>query len=341
MIASRYRLTVILVLGVMAAGGRAWAQEAKSKDDALDSLLEKLAAPDGDASQTAKTAKPAAKAKPAEKAKTQKSGTGRPSEGSKDVSGSKSSSGQSGKGAKGPAAKPGAAKSSGSGAVAPKDQAIDDLLEKLGESKDTPTPEEHPRGRGPGEEPKEPPPSAKAGPAKLGGKDKDIDERLEELAGRKRKRRQADDERAGPVGEIIKEMRDVEQRLGKPDPSEDTQNKQKQIIKRINTLIEEVSRSGSSAGGLVMRRMRRPGQQPGQQPGDQQGAMAQGAPPMKPARPSGQHSTAGGKDIWGHLPPELRQIMENSFKETELGTKSEMISRYFLSINKGKLVREQ
>ena len=105
---------------------------------------------------------------------------------------------------------------------------------------------------------------------------------------------------------MIKEMRDVEQRLGKPDPSEDTQKKQKQIVKRIETLIEQAKQSGSSAGRLAMRRVRQPGQQPGQQPGDQPGALAQGAPPMKPAKPTSQHSTAGGKEVWGHLPDELR-----------------------------------
>ena len=52
---------------------------------------------------------------------------------------------------------------------------------------------------------------------------------------------------------MIKEMRDVEQRLGKPDPSEDTQKKQKQIVKRIETMIEQAKQSGSSAG-----RTRRP-----------------------------------------------------------------------------------
>ncbi len=39
---------------------------------------------------------------------------------------------------------------------------------------------------------------------------------------------------------------------------------------------------------------------------------------MKPAKPTSQHSTAGGKGVWGHLPPELRQIMENTFKEEAL-----------------------
>ncbi len=93
---------------------------------------------------------------------------------------------------------------------------------------------------------------------------------------------------------------------------------------------------------MTLRRVRQPGQQPGgQQPGDQTGALARGAPPMKPAKPTTQHSTASGKDTWGHLPDELRQVMENSFKEMGLESKQELISRYFLSVGKGKLVREE
>ena len=165
----------------------------------------------------------------------------------------------------------------GTGGLAPKDQAIDDLLGKLGETKDEPTAEERPRNQ---ERCRPPPASGNLAKRvrKLGGKDKEIDERLEEIAGRKRKRPHADEEeRSGPVGEMIKEMRDVEQRLGKPDPSEDTQAKQKQIIKRIDKLIEQVRQSGSSAGKLTMRRRQQQGNQQGQQQGDQTGAMAQGA----------------------------------------------------------------
>ena len=235
-------------------------------------------------------------------------------------------------------------KAPGSGSVAPKDQAIDDLLGKLGESKDEPAQDDRPRNQteGGGEQSKDQAPPEKAAAPKLGGKDKEIDAQLEELAGRKRKRPKGDDEqRSGPVGEMIKEMRDVEQRLGKPDPSEDTQNKQKQIIKRIDTLIEQVRQSGSSAGKLTLRRRQQQGNQPGRQPGDQPGAQAQGAQPMKPAKPTSQHSTSGGQGVWGHLPEELRQVMDNSFKEDGLSTKSEMITRYFLSVGKKKLVREE
>lgn len=232
--------------------------------------------------------------------------------------------------------------SAGAGKVAPKDQELDDLLQKLGETKDAPAPDDHPRSSGGGgHEPPDPSRADKPREPKLADKDKPIDERLEEYTGRKKKRQAGDDERKGPIGEIIKEMRDVEKRLGKPDPSEDTQNKQKQIVKRIETLIEQARQSGSSAGRLVIRRVRQPGQKGGQQPGDEPGALAQGAPPMKPAKPTSKHSTAGGRDIWGHLPAELREVMDNTFKEMELASKAEMISRYFLSINKGKLKREE
>ena len=101
-------------------------------------------------------------------------------------------------------------------------------------------------------------------------------------------------------------------------------------------MIEQVKQSGSSGGRMVIRRVPRPGQQPGQQPGDQTGAPARGAPPMKPAKPTSQHSTADGKDVWGHLPDELRQVMETTFKEIELDSKRELIEPVFSLREQGK-----
>jgi hypothetical protein len=339
MFAHQIRPAVSLVLGLaLAASASAWArQDAKTKDDAVDSLLEKLNSPADDA-----PAKPASKT--AKAAKTEEKATpraGRSADMPDDGSRSKTTAGQNRKTATGAARKAAAPKSPGAGSVAPKDQAIDNLLEKLGATNEEPAPEDRPRRPGGSEEPGDRSNKPKATPAKLGGKDKDIDERLEEYTGRRKKRTAADDERSGPVGEIIKEMRDVEQRLGKPDPGKDTQNKQRQIVKRIETLIEQARQSGASGTRFVLRSVRQSGRERGQQPGGEQGALARGAPPMKPAKPTSQHSTAGGKEIWGHLPPELQQAMEASFKESELSSKAEMISRYFTSISKGKLVREE
>jgi hypothetical protein len=335
MTARTIRFTCVAALALtLAAASLARAQEpGKAKDPALDSLLEELKKDGADDASSSKNA-----AKKSEPPQTKSpSGKGVPARKSKDGPGLSTQG--SGKPGSTPAPAKPATKAK---PLAPKDQALDDLLGKLGESKDEPAPEDRPRDQQPGGGETSKDQSARdKESAKLGGKDKELDARLEELAGRKRKRPAADDEkRSGPVGEMIKEMRDVEKRLGKPDPSEDTQARQKQIIKRIDTLIEEVRQSGSSAGRLTLRRRQRQGDQPGQQEGDQSGAMAQGAGPMKPAKPTTQHSTAGDKSIWGHLPPELRQVMDNSFKEEALTSKAELISRYFLSVGKGKPVRD-
>ena len=94
----------------------------------------------------------------------------------------------------------------------------------------------------------------------LSGKDKETDEHLEELTGRKRRKKDDNEERSGPAGQIIKEMRDIEQKLNKPDTGEATREEQKKVVKRIETLIEEMRQSGqSSMGRMVVRRVRRPG----------------------------------------------------------------------------------
>ena len=324
----------ILALTVMislSGAGRVWAQDkTKTKDDALESLLKELKEPEKTASKSDKPAKAAAEPKAGSSRDEKAKQTSRPN----------SSTEKTGKPTTDQAGKPSKPKSSDAGKVSTKDQALDELLGKLGETKDEPAPEDRPRNGGPGREPPPPSGAEKSRADKLGGKDKDLDERLEELTGRKKKRPPSDQERTGQVGEMIKEMRDVEQRLGKPDPSEDTQKKQKQIVKRIETMIEQAKQSGSSGGRMVIRSVPRPGQQQGK-PGDQTGAQARGAPPMKPAKPTAQHSTANGKEVWGHLPDGLRQLMEATFKEIPLDSQKELIDRYFLSVSKKKLVREE
>jgi hypothetical protein len=333
---------VAVILGVALAcsvGMLAAAQDSgKGKDDTLDALLKDLSQPGDRAASGAE--KPASSGK---SAGSDSKGAPRTQDGSKkEAAGATSDNGKNGQARPAASGKSAASRQrAGSGSLAPKDRELDELLEKLGQTKDEPSREDQPRAPGGSDEPKEKTGPNKPPPAKLGDKDKEIDRRLEELTGRRRKRPQSDDERTGAVGEIIKEMRQVEERLGKPDTGEDTQSKQKQVVKHIDRVIEEARRSGAEAAGLRIRYVRRPGQQQGDQQGDQTGALARGAPPMKPAKPPSRHSDAGGKEVWGHLPPGLRQTMENSFKEVELGSKAELIRRYFLSISEGKLRREE
>jgi hypothetical protein len=306
------------------------------KDDALDSLLEKLSGSSDRGGKEAEKASGAKKDGPGGKKTDKAPEAKRPASDAK-----KDAKGQGTKDGKGSTTKP-----AGAGALTGKDQEVDELLQKLGETTETPAPDDRPRGgagrgeKAEGQGPSQP--GEKNDRNRLTGKDKETDEHLEELTGRRRRKRQDNEERSGPAGQIIKEMRDIEQKLNKPETGEATREEQKRVVKRIETLIEQAKQSGQSGmGRMLVRRVRRPGQQPGQQGGPKDGAMAQGAPPMKPMRPTSKHSNAGGKDIWGHLPDELRQEIENMLNELPLSTKEELINRYFLSVNKGKPVREE
>lgn len=227
--------------------------------------------------------------------------------------------------------------------VAPKDKALDSLLEKLGETKDAPSPDDRRGGPGGPPPPGEKPPGGKpekTDPNSLTGKSKQLDEHLEELTGkRKKKDAKEQGEGSGPLAKVIKEMREVEERLGKPDTGEETRKKQQEIVKNLDTLIQQMRKSQSQSKGKKQRQIAmKPAQQPGDEnedPGDNPG----GVGPQKPMKPTTKHSLAGGKDIWGHLPEELRLEMDNVFKEESLEKKSELIRRYYLSVSKKALNR--
>lgn len=325
----------ILTLAIGLAAGPAAAGRAQEttrpKDDALDSLLEKLTDPSNDSVKKDEKSPPSKK-DAADKKKSDEAG--------KTARGA----GKAGEAARGEKAQE--KKSEASAPLSGKDEEVDDILRKLGETSETPAPDDRRRGGAGGEKSDDRGPSTgpaeRKAPDPLSGKDKETDEHLRELAGRRRRRQQEDEgERKGAAGELIKEMRDIEHKLAKPDTGEGTRDEQKKVVKRIDTLIEEARKSGqSSIIRMVRRRGRQQQQQGGQQQGQTPGAMAQGPPATKPAKPPTTHSKAGGKDIWGHLPPELRAEMENMTNEQPLATMEELIARYYLSVGKGKPVRE-
>ena len=321
-------LPALALIGALCLAAPVRAQDADAgRDDALDSLLEKLS-------------DPVPKDRPAVKQ----------TEESKDQ-GQAADKDQAAEPAK-PAADESAEPKGRDGAkVSAEDQAIDDLLEKLGATKDEPTPDDRPKQPGgAGGEPPEPPSTkgdsgddnGERSDSGLDDADRRLDERLEELAGRKRKRNQSESdpgEGSGPMGEIIKEMRDIEKRLGEPDTGDETRGKQKQIVKRLETLIEQIrqSNSGSGQGTKMVRQAGR--RQQGEQQGDQTGTNPGGAPLTRPARPTDRQVASGGKDEWGHLPAELRREMENVFKEDSLPIYQDLIRRYYLSVSRGKINR--
>ncbi len=226
------------------------------------------------------------------------------------------------------------------GEVAPKDKELDKLLEGLGQTKDTPSPDDKKPGA-PGAEGPMPPKGDQPKPDELKGGEKDLDKELERITGKKEKpknqRQRKAEEETGPLGQVIKEMRDVEERLGKPDTGEETRKKQTEIVKNLDGLIEQLKNAPSQSMAMKMiREGNKPGQpqKPGQ-PGQQPGAMANnnGTPPTKPADPKkGAVNNELAKAIWGQLPAQFREEMGNVLNERALPSREELIKLYYMSL---------
>lgn len=255
------------------------------------------------------------------------------------------------------------------------DEGLDDLLKKLGGgSTDKPLPKgeakpgsgDMPKGKTAGEPaPKSTLPKPSGGLSQLKTRpDAELDQRLEEILGRKRKNKNQDQQKSGGQGQpgqnqpdqgeegsepsnpkmkqLVEKMRDVEKRLSRPDTGQETRGKQKEIVDSIDQIIEQARQMAQQQ---QQQRQRRRQQQQGQEmaqnqdPGEQPGAQQQqGVGPQTPQKPSGK-SRLDGKDVWGHLPPELRDVMRNVFREESLPSREELVRRYYLSVSKKSLAR--
>lgn len=261
--------------------------------------------------------------------------------------------------------KPGAKTAEGS--LGKDDSGLDDLLKKLGGgSTDKPLPKgDKPSGPGQspnpktaGEKPDMPKstlPKPSDGLAGLKSRtDAELDQRLEEILGRKRKKNDQNQDGQGGEGQqdesepsnpemkkLVEKMREVEKRLSEPDTGQDTRKKQSEIVESIDQIIERMRQMSQQQ---QQQRRQRQQQQQGQemaqndQQGEQPGAQAKGVGPQAPQKPSGK-SSLDGKDVWGHLPPELRDVMRNVFREESLPSREELVRRYYMSVSKKSLTR--
>lgn len=224
------------------------------------------------------------------------------------------------------------------------DALIDDLLKGLGDEADRPNTKDQPRAPGMGGPPDRQPPDAQGGEADpLNPEQKVIDDRLEEIFGIKRKQpNQPQDPQNGRMAEMIRKMRDVEQRLSQPDTGEQTREKQKEILRDLDQAIEMARRMSQ----MSRQRSRQPGQQ------GEQGQMIQEESPSNDSQDGTRNMAAekpkprtnplaNVKDEWGHLPEHLREEMNNVFKEEMLEARKALIERYYLSVaRKAKNAKE-
>jgi len=234
--------------------------------------------------------------------------------------------------------------------VEPKDKALDGLLEKLGETKEAPK-TTGPAGADSPDMPKpKQPEDVTADRLKEG--EKPLDEHLEELTGRARKKKpqgqdgqqgqpgqpgQEGEDENSPIGQAVKKMRQVETKLGQDDTGDETRKTQGEIVKDLDNLIAQAKKQQQmKMQGKPGRR--KPGQPQGGPPmGDQPGAQgdnAQGAKPMKTTDAKNTPALLGDKNTWGNLPAMLREEMENVFKSEPLPAKAERIGRYYKAVAK-------
>ena len=328
---------LVALVGLGPASRPSLGQDPVKKDEALEKLLEKLDEP---------KAKPDATADPAKKPEPKRT-PGEPAKKDKDDALEKLLDGLEGP----KPTEPGKADDQKpAGEVGSKDQSLDKLLEGLGGLDDKPSPDDKKQGGGSGTPPSDPPPPTpgdETKPNPLDDASKKLDELLEEKTGRKPKKKpkpgqgqgqkgDGEDGDAGPLGDLVKQMREVENRLNEPDTGAETRKRQTEIVKNLDTLLEQMRNSSSQSQAMkLVRGGPKPGgpPQPGQ--GNQPGATGQGVGLSKPTPPKQPPAAVElVKDVWGQLPAQFRDDMANVLNEKALPAKAEMIRLYYLSLGK-------
>ena len=150
-----------------------------------------------------------------------------------------------------------------------------------------------------------------------------------------------------PLMRLNERMKQVERRIAQTHSDEKTQRLQEEISEDLSKLIAQLEqqcrqckKSASSAGRQQTSQSKpasRPGQQPNEKPASDSSSRTQerGTAKVDPAKLQEML-----KDVWGHLPPHLRQQMEQSANEEFLPKYEAEISEYYRSLVGGRKVRK-
>jgi hypothetical protein len=157
------------------------------------------------------------------------------------------------------------------------------------------------------------------------------------------------------MGRVSKNMRASEERLADKDSGDQTQQIQRDILKDLDSLIEESRRQqqqqqqqqGGGAGSSQSQNQqdrqsrrasrnrslaqRQPQSRPEVQPNQQRADAEQGTGGKKPRGDMNQIADLY-KDIWGHLPATLRQEMDQYAREQFMSKYNELLKQYYATI---------
>jgi hypothetical protein len=142
---------------------------------------------------------------------------------------------------------------------------------------------------------------------------------------------------ANPLERIDQHMRDVQVRLAKSDPGDETQTLQKEIVDDLEALIEQIKKSGASNSKQQGKQKRQTSsRQPGQQskPNNETSEPQDGAT-ARPGNVSDEQKAANARivrAVWGHLPEKMREEMQQASQDTGLPKYRSLIELYFRAI---------
>jgi hypothetical protein len=264
-----------------------------------------------------------------------------------------------------PRPKPEPAEKQPPGKRPPANQLDDDLLRELGDEPAA-APKDKPKEPPPGaaakpseSKPSESKPSTAAGEKSKASSDLLDDDLLKQLEGDDEKQaggsqpprgQQAGGDGPGgngPIERLTRQMRDVQQRLQRKKSDADTQQLEKKILAELEKMIEQASNQSSSSSSSSSKQTQQQGAErdKAKQPEQNQQAGSGGKQQNKPARDSSQRLGKAKpekpdmarlqdlmKDIWGELPPRLRQQMMQSSVEHFVPKYEFEIEEYFKTL---------
>ena len=178
----------------------------------------------------------------------------------------------------------------------------------------------------------------------LDGDDQAFDDYLRKLLGRIDPDKQEGDPEGqsggegGPLADTMKKMREVEKRLSELDTGENTRERQEQIIRDFDQILQQI-RQQQQQQQQQQQPTKMAGQQPpqpSQNPSGESSGQENGSPPRTPEQ---NPAMANAKDSWGHLQDSLREVMGNVSRMMPLEQKRDLIERYFTSVAKRSVDR--
>ncbi|MCC6126168.1 MAG: hypothetical protein IT426_14495 [Pirellulales bacterium] len=151
-----------------------------------------------------------------------------------------------------------------------------------------------------------------------------------------------------PVLDIARRMMDVQSRIADADGGENVQNEHKKILDELDKLIEQAKKSCKGSGscsnpGQSSSRTpgnpgaKKSGSKPGNKPGNKPAQQSSRRPPdMRTVKPDPAEMRNLIKDLWGELPPNVREQMLQNPTEQFVPQYESMIEEYFRKLAEGK-----